>query len=443
MSEVSIRFDEKKGPIGPINAVNNGPVPRGRHTGGNVDSYAAAEFPYARTHDANILYNYGGPHIVDITAVFPDFSADENDPGSYDFFLTDRYLKTIREAGTKIFYRLGQSIEHWPKKYGILPPRDFNKWARIAEHLIRHYTEGWADGFTWDVEYWEIWNEPDLYPDDAPIDKKSTWGGTEKEFHDFYEIAAKHLKGLFPHLKIGGPGLAWRKDWAERFLTEMKKRNVPIDFFSWHVYPKTPDYVGKLCTFFRELLDRTRYADSESILNEWNYVRDFEENWYYSIDAEAGLKGASFAAAVLSVAAASPVDMLMYYDARPGAMNGFFEPFILTRLRKTYFPYVDLAVMKRAGERVASESDDPDVYALAVSGENGSHVLLTYFNDDDSSPEKSITLRLPLSEKKTVDCFLTDDEANEKKTMSFTAGPGEALILLPAKLYSVWHIVVH
>ena len=72
-------------------------------------------------------------------------SKDAEDPASYDFVETDDYLKTMRAAGTEPFYRLGQSIEHWIKKYGVNPPADFDKWAAICEHIVRHYNEGWAD----------------------------------------------------------------------------------------------------------------------------------------------------------------------------------------------------------------------------------------------------------------------------------------------------------
>ena len=139
--------------IKPMNAVNNGPSrPRSSQSRGNFESYSAAGFPYARTHDANLCFDYGAPHTVDITAIFPDFDADENDPMSYDFVLTDEYIKTILESGTKVFYRLGQSIEHSKKKYGVLPPKDFNKWARICEHIILHFNEGWADGYHYGIE---------------------------------------------------------------------------------------------------------------------------------------------------------------------------------------------------------------------------------------------------------------------------------------------------
>ena len=440
-ADLTVRFDKTCGLLGPLNAVNNGPVPGIRsQEQNNTAAYTAAGFPYARTHDANLNYTYGGPHIVDITAVFPRFEADENDPASYDFFLTDRYLDAIRQTGAKVFYRLGQSIEHWPKKYGILPPPDFSKWARICEHIIRHYTEGWADGYRWDIVYWEIWNEPDLDPDDAT--DKRTWGGTERQFYDLYEIAARHLKSRFPHLKIGGPALAGKKDWAERFLTEMKKRGVPLDFFSWHRYDTQPQKIGELCAFYRDLLDRTGYAGAESILNEWNYVRGWHhEDWHYSLRSEWGVKGASFATGVLCVCAAAPLDMLMYYDARPGAMNGFFDQ-IVSDLRKTYYPYFDFNVMRQAGPRVALDGGDPDVYALAVTGEREDHILLTYYSENDDSPDKEITVRFDAAGPCEVRCYLTDEADNEAPVYCLTAAAEPVTLTLSAKLFDIYHIVI-
>ena len=205
MDHVVIDFAQNLGAVKPMHAVNNGPVYKfaadQRIT--NLPAYKEAGIPYARTHDASFYATYGGEHTVDIIAIFPNFDADPDDPASYDFRLTDEYMRVIELAGTKPFFRLGNKIEHWPKKYGTLPPKDFHKWAVICEHIIRHYTEGWADGFHMDMPYWEIWNEPDLDRDDS--DHKRCWGGTAEQFYEFFNIAATHLKACFPHLKIGGP----------------------------------------------------------------------------------------------------------------------------------------------------------------------------------------------------------------------------------------------
>ena len=198
MKEVKVNFGEYTGKIKPMHAVNNGPVGNrfnANKGSSNIPAYKAAGIPYARNHDASFCSSYGGEHTVDVNFIFSDFSKDPTDPKNYDFVLTDEYLQTIESAGAKNFYRLGSKIEHWVKKYNTLPPTDFKKWAVVCEHIIRHYTEGWADGLHMDIEYWEIWNEPDLEPDDAP--DKSCWGGTEKEFFEFYGVVATHLKECF------------------------------------------------------------------------------------------------------------------------------------------------------------------------------------------------------------------------------------------------------
>ena len=111
-----------------MNAVNNGPIKaKNIQSRGNFEAYRNLEIPYARNHDASFCSAYGGEHTVDVHAIFPDFSKDPNDPASYDFARTDRYLKTIMEAGSKVFYRLGSKIEHAPEKYGTKVPSDFKK----------------------------------------------------------------------------------------------------------------------------------------------------------------------------------------------------------------------------------------------------------------------------------------------------------------------------
>ena len=182
-----------------LNATNGGPWHK-RHANdqlrSNFADYKAARIPYSRNHDSAVCGVYGGPYSHDIACIFPNFDADPTDPASYDFPCTDEAIFVCEDAGTRTFFRLGQTIEHQIKKHGTIPPKDFHKWAVICEHIIRHYTEGWADGFHLDMPYWEIWNEADLDTDDST--NKRTWGGTKAEFFRLYEIASKHLKACFP-----------------------------------------------------------------------------------------------------------------------------------------------------------------------------------------------------------------------------------------------------
>ena len=393
MDKITVDFSKGLGKVKPMHSVNNGPVYKfasdQRIT--NIDHYRAAGIPYARIHDASFYSTYGGEHIVDVNMIFTDFSKDPTDPASYDFTLTDEYLKVIELGGAKVFYRLGSKIEHWSKKYNTLPPADFRKWAVVCEHIIRHYTEGWADGFHMDIEYWEIWNEPDLDPDDST--HKRCWGGTAEQFYELYCITHTHLKTCFPHLKIGGPACAGLKpEWLNGFFKALKENGIKPDFFSWHVYGATVEKVREKIRFARELLDQYGFNETESILNEWNYVKGWrDDDWIYSLKAEKGIKGAAFIMATICMALYEPLDNLMFYDARPCGMNSMFcTDFVYERL-KGYYPFFMFNHLYRLEEAVAVECKSDDVWAAAARGDE-QNVLVTYYNDNDEAPEKTVQI---------------------------------------------------
>ena len=452
-AEVTVDVGNVLGPIKPMHAVNNGPSvdkPGGDQKRSNFGAYRDARIPYARTHDANFSASYGGPHTVDIDAIFPDFDADENDPKSYDFVCTDHYLDAIRRAGAEVFFRLGQKIEHGPKKYGVLPPRDYAKWARICEHVIRHYNEGWAWGadtahttvnIAWsnqfNIAYWEIWNEPDLDPADiAPPKNPRCWGGTVTNFFEFYEIAAKHLKGKFPQLKIGGPAICGREDWGARFLSYCRDHNVPLDFFSWHVYAVDPRRLSEKAVRIRKMMDSAGYAGAESILNEWNYVKGWSDDFVHSMEVESGRfnqKGAAFIAAAMADCQSAPLDMLMFYDARIGTcMNSLFD-FTTLRPMKGYYPFYAWSKMVDRGLQVASvvkegrgaksdaatgvvfpastkELQDGQFYASAAKGEGTSLSVLVvrYAASNDVTDTGTVVLRVPGRSLDSARCHITD-----------------------------------
>ena len=368
-----LRFDTEKryGPFKPLNAVNNGPCHK-RHANdqnrSNLAAYRAARIPYARCHDTSEWVGYGGEHVADITAIFPNFAADPYDPASYDFPVTDEYVQVTLEAGTETFYRLGQKIEHWVKKYGTLPPTDFHKWAVICEHIIRHYNEGWANGYHLGIRYWEIWNEPDLDKDDSP--HKRTWGGTKAMFFDFFETAVKHLKACFPHLKIGGPAVAGNMAWSADFLSEMHRREVPLDFFSWHIYCSEPEQMISRAQTARKLMDENGYAYAESILNEWNYVKSWGEDFTRSIKAIIGMHGAAFTMACMAAAQKSSIDMLMYYDAKPHFFNGLFDFYTLGTL-KGYYPFLWYGMLNDYPNEIRCEAEPEGIYTLCGADADG------------------------------------------------------------------------
>ena len=407
MSTVKIDFEKQVGKIKIMHAVNNGPVVAGKdQKRGNEKYYKMARIPYARNHDASFFSGYGGEHSVDVHAIFRNFDADVNDESSYDFACTDNYIAQMYEFGTKPFYRLGSKIEHGVKKYGTLPPKDNKKWAQICEHIIMHYNEGWADGFNYGIEYWEIWNEPDLDPDEST--NKRCWGGTEAEFTELYITASTHLKKRFPNLKIGGPAIAWNEDWLERFFERIGKREIALDFLSWHWYGTEPKEMSAKGTRIHEIAKRFGYTGFESILNEWNYVKGWGDEFLYSIEQMISMKGAAFIAACMCAAQLNTtIDMLMYYDARPCAMNGMWD-FYTFRPLKGYYPFYIYANLFELGDSVSYTTDDADIYITAATNGEKSGAMIVYYAEDDSKMGKKVTINLTGADLDGAKVFVVD-----------------------------------
>ena len=391
MSKIFVDFNASSGAIKPMHGVNNGPIkPSGHQSRGNFDTFKAAKIPYVRTHDASFCSMYGGEHTVDIHAIFPDFTKNPRDPSSYDFTLTDDYIQSIVDSGAAVFYRLGTKIEHWRKKYGTIVPADFNKWAVICEYIIKHYNEGWANGFHHNIVYWEIWNEPDGAPN---------WTGTPEEFYEMYEAAATHLKKRFPHLKIGGPAIScvprdggwWTRDFLAHLTADGKR--VPLDFLSWHLYTRNPRELLVFERIARTYLREAGYTETESILNEYNYLENWTDLYISTIESIISIRGAAFTSACFALGQASTVDMLMYYDARPCVWNGLFDYYTFRPL-KGYHVFTMFSYLYELGNAAKCGSDDEDLYVIAAQNGEERALMLTHYRADKVKTEKQITLKL-------------------------------------------------
>lgn len=429
-----------KGPIKPMNAVNNGP---------NVADYAdqmedfrILNIPFCRTHDSTID-GYYGYHLVDISEIFPDFTKDPDKESSYNFSETDFFIKNLLDSGAKVMYRLGQSIETHPtKKYHIYPPKDFKKWAKICEHVIMHYNEGWANGFHYDIQYWEIWNEADL---DHALDQWETnpfmWAGPIEEFHKLYAITAKHLKKRFPDLKIGGPSycrILRDKTFFPQFFEYMQANNVPIDFVSWHKYDVDPAYYVKEAYILRDWMKQYGYENAELFLTEWNYWQlknpgSVSSNEYYNIETRINIKGAAFVGAIMCAMQDAPVDMLMYYDFRVNVDSfcGLYDPQTRQHM-PTYYTFY--AWSKLLGDQcnVSLDGDADDIYAVAAVKDGKTVLMLTRYNGDNNACNiTTINIKVNgYTPGERVYCHLTDYQHNYTEIPLFPAEDGTVNVKL-------------
>lgn len=395
MNQLHVDFEKTCGPVKRMHAVNNvQSVPY--DTYGGLDRLAEAHVPYARLHDTG--GRYGGSCYVDIANIFRDFEADETDPASYDFAFTDVLLSGMHEKGIRPFYRLGATIENYHKirAYHIDPPKDFAKWARICEHIILHYNEGWADGYRMNIDYWEIWNEPDNEPE---IADNPMWKGTKEQYFSLYETASKYLKGKFPHLKIGGyascgfyaltntfiqsanssPRKEYFLEFFEAFLQYAQAHDCPLDFFSWHSYAGVQRNVI-YADYARQKLDEYGFSSCEIFLNEWNP----------GYRNRGQLRDAADVLAMMCAMQNTPTDMCMYYDASEKSdYCGIFNP-LTHGVFKTYHSFYLFGQLYAMGEQCNAEADGEGLFALAAKGDGKRAFVLV--NDTEEEKTVSVTV---------------------------------------------------
>lgn len=386
----------RKGKIKPLHGVNNSPVslyepPKG---------FREAGIPFCRLHDT--AGAYGGAHYVDIPNIFPDFEADPKKPESYDFAFTDAYLTQLHAAGTQIFYRLGVTIEnnYRIKGYHNHPPKDFRKWAEICAGVVRHYNEGWANGFHFGIRYWEIWNEPENPP---------MWSGTREEYFELYRIASNRLKKEFPDIKVGGyascgfyavnrPNCTdFYKGfvtWFEEFLkfVTAKKTHAPLDFFSWHLYTGDPNEIVLHARYAESKLKEYGLDKTENIFNEWNYfsknlAKKPERRFLEMKDNE----GAAFVSAAFCLMQNSPVDKAMYYDAYPQRAYCGLYHFPGVRTTQTYTAFSMWNRLYRLGGQCAASSDDARLHVCAASDKKNKALLIANFSKDGCKVKLDLT----------------------------------------------------
>jgi hypothetical protein len=262
------------------------------------------------------------------------------------------------------------------------------------------------------------------------------------EFFDLYKTAATHLKKCFPHLKIGGPAVANRKGWTEAFLASLD--GAPLDFFSWHRYAYNPRKIEGLIRKYRALLDENGFEKSESILNEWNYVKGWHgDEWINSLKTEKSLKGASFITSVMCIGQREDLDMLMYYDARPCGMNGMFKTDMVCERLKGYYPFYMFGQLYKLDCAVLTEVDDEFGYAVAAKSDTEAAVMLTHYNDDDTTPADTAKVDLCGfgGESGTeAEVFILDEEHDLESSFKATFYGERFTLQLPAPNFTSYLI---
>jgi hypothetical protein len=379
--------------------INDGPYPiKGNSSYADLTTqYNDIGITFIRTHD---LF---GP--TDISTIFPNWSADPTLASSYHFETSDPLITSMINAGCDIYYRHGESAGQNDSLKN--PPADFTKWAEICKHITMHYNDGWDTGFYYQIKYWEVWNEPDL---------KGFWNGTADQYYSLYQVTAETLKTYNSSLKIGGPctSSVLNMNFTEGFLQFIKQHNIPLDFYSWHLYATTPYEYYNASHYVRKLLDTYGYTTAENINSEWNY------NILSSQRDKDNAKNAAFTACSFTVFQDAQLDYAFRY--RGNQENNWLMRFlgldlslftstgIYKRPALTYKTMNDLT--RDTPLRLATPSMNASngiTYLAGISADKTNiSVLISNFNADDTVYTIQMT-NLPWQTSYTTVQYLIDE----------------------------------
>jgi xylan 1,4-beta-xylosidase len=367
---------EVSGTLRPFNGATGAPGAEfvGRPDEAKIDiseAYRKARIDLIRTHDAfgpgDIDAKFGAaknlplsvPAERDALNIFPDMSADADNPKSYNFGPTDRLIASIKSVGAETIFRIGRSIGADPT-----PPADLDKYAQIARHIVLHYNQGWGHGFHDGLRYWEVWNEPDF---------RVFWTGTPQQYYDLYEKLARAIKAADPNALIGGPTISKPLDptpYREGFLDFVSAKKLPLDFFVWHYYtmdsndPQTLVDIGKE---IRSILDAHGFRSTKNVLDEWNVDL---------FDRELSKAGrAAFTVTSLIYMLDAPIDLQAYYRADPSFRNAGGKPDAVGNALTAFGMMKDTPVLLKT-----SGTDDAGFGVLAGRSKDGRMIQVLLSN---------------------------------------------------------------
>jgi len=265
------------------------------------------------------------------------------------------------------------------------PPADLSAFSNLAFETVRAINVELG----MDVLY-EFWNEPEA---------KIFWGGTQQELLSAYSAFASGARRADPKARVGGLGGSWNErragepDGAAPLLKTFidftaSPTRLPLDFVSWHNFPKYPEEGWEGAGQVRAwLIARALPAQTPQIVTEWNQWSTFP-NWFDPPRDD--VNGATFMLASLhqmSMQGVSLQTMAALQDFRDASADVAFpgDFGLLTRapvLKKASFHAMNMLAILGGQDRVVAEipavdADAQGVDVLATAGVGKTSVLLS------------------------------------------------------------------
>lgn len=337
------------------------------------------------------------------------------------FSYVDKVFDAILDTGARPFVELGfmpralatetETLFWW--KAHCSPPRDMDQWVRLVTTTVQH----WIARYGLDeVRHWrlEVWNEPNLVP--------HFWTGTRTQYFELYEATVRAIKAIDPQLKVGGPStsvfvpdaryagethdpsaeiataeapdpdaLDWQPVWVHEFIAWCAERDLPVDFFTVHLYPtdyacdsagaarsihRHVDATQDDLALMRDIIAASPYPDAELHVTEWSTSPSSRDRMHDTVFAAAYITRAYLNAAALadSVSYWAFTDI---FEEGGGGVGPFHGGFGLVNEQGLHKPtFHAMSMLARLGDRllvrtahgvITRSSDDGTVAAVFVN----------------------------------------------------------------------------
>lgn len=385
---VKVDFSIEAGRIKPMHSMCNGPVSYGADLS---PLFKEIGVPYVRFDETDTAIS---SFAIDISRIFKDIHADPGDSASYDFSYTDKYVAAAHNAGARVIFRLGESIDRMHSGKEVALPEDLDLFVDVCANIVRHYNDYWADGYAYGIEYFEIWS----------IGDKPYGKDTERAF-ELYRRVASAIKFIDTSLKVGGMCFGQDDRTVREFIKYCRKTRAALDFITLSSFDAEPRNVGERIRDLIPLLHNLGYGDTEIIIGAWNYV-DGEALGDLSLesvlassgsntaeakrrifDEQRSVKGAAYALSLMiSASEIDEVGMACFYDAQPylsawcAIADRFGNP------EKPFYAFKSYGELYRSGKRIYSLSEQNEgyahsgIYSLAAQGKDALYVLISSFD---------------------------------------------------------------
>lgn len=331
----------------------------------------------------------------------------------YTFAYVDKVFDAILETGARPFVELGfmpralatqtETLFWW--KAHCSPPTDMGRWVGLVTATVEHWIERYGLD---EVRRWplEVWNEPNLVP--------HFWTGTRTQYFELYEATARAIKAIDPRLKVGGPStsvfvpddryagethdraaevataeapdpdaLEWKAVWVDEFIAWCHERDLPIDFFTVHLYPTdfAYDAAGSARNIHRHVdatyddlvtmrktIAASPYPDAELHITEWSTSPSSRDAMHDTVFAATYITRAYLAAAELadSVSYWAFTDV---FEEGGGGVGPFHGGFGLVNEQGIHKPtFHAMAMLARLGDETLLRTPDGVITRSTVDG---------------------------------------------------------------------------